>query len=366
MSDTIFYEQAFYGSGIEGYQVLKNSAHQYNSVIEKICGAIGTPDGFSKTSAFLINYLHGDMIFMGRCIPGPPDRYNRRTLFFHIIYGNIQKNIDGNINAFTLLRNNVFIDRVPEQCSQIAVAKNEKLNFTNESPFIWRKTPLAIQCNSPQNELIEQLLGKDVNDYSWASFSFAPLPNFRLYAISEYSSTPVNIDCCDVKGNIIQNKEQFKNKVESEKQQENTVVEKYKKRNLLLPLFIASLLVNAFLIYQNISLNSKAVEKEIIKEVVKEVPGPVQIKTVEKVVQLPPKPVDIKKIKTEVLVDIAKSFPRKDRIVDWEKELSRSENSVLRLKASNPQAKEYRLLQQFKIYVEFVNNNILTQLNEGE
>ena len=270
------------------------------------------------------------------------------------------------MNAFTLLRNNVFIDRVPEQCSQIAVAKSEKLNFTNESPFIWRKTPLAIQCNSPQNELIEQLLGKDANDYSWASFSFAPLPNFRLYAISEYSSTPVNIDCCDVKGNIIQNKEQFKKKVESEKQQEKTVVEKHKKRNLLLSLFIASLLVNAFLIYQNISLNSKAVEKEIIKEVVKEVPGPVQIKTVEKVVQLPPKPVDMKKLKRDVIADLKRIFPSQYRIKDWNKELSRNENNMLRERFEDANSPQYFFLKQCQIYVDFVNNNILTQLNEGE
>ena len=56
MTDKIWYEQAFYGSGVNGYQVLKNSAPQYDSIIEKICGAIGTPDGFSKMSQFLINY----------------------------------------------------------------------------------------------------------------------------------------------------------------------------------------------------------------------------------------------------------------------------------------------------------------------
>lgn len=366
MTDKIWYEQAFYGSRVNGYQVLKNSAPQYDSIIEKLCGAIGTPDGFSKMSQFLINYPHGDMIFMGSCVPGPPDRYNRKTLFFHIIYGSVQKNIDGNINIFSLLRNNNFSESQPEQCPQIAIAKNEKINFADSAPFVWNKKPLAIQCDSPQNELMEQLLGREVNNYAWASFSFAPLSNFRLYAISEYSSTPVNIDCCDVQGNIIQNKEQFKKKVESDKQQEKKVVEKHKKRNLLLPLFLASLLANVFLLYQNLSSSSKIIEKEIVKEVVKEVPGPVQTKIIEKVVQSPSKPVDMRKLKAEILADIAKSFPGKDRIMDWDKELSRPENSVLKLKSSNTKANEYRLLQRFKAYVDFVNNNILTQLNEGE
>lgn len=366
MTDKIWYEQAFYGSGVNGYQVLKNSAPQYDSIIEKICGAIGTPDGFSKMSQFLINYPHGDMIFMGSCVPGPPDRYNRKTLFFHIIYGSVQKNIDGNINIFSLLRNNIFSESQPEQCPQIAIAKNEKINFADSAPFVWNKKPLAIQCDSPQNELMEQLLGREVNNYAWASFSFTPLLNFRLYAISEYSSTPVNIACCDIKGNVIQNCEQPPRTIEPERPHSITSSHKNKKRNFLLYFFIISLLVNAILLLQSMSARPKIIEKEVVKEVVKEVPGPVQTRIVEKVVQLPSKPVDMKKLRKEILADIANSFPHKDRIMAWDKELSRPDNNALKLKAENPNAKEYRLLRQFKVYVDFVNNNILTQLNEGE
>ena len=348
MPENIWFEQAFYGSGINGYQVLKNSASQYDALIEKICGAIGTPDGFSKVAPFLINYPHGDKIFMACGVAGPPDRYNRKTLFFHVIYGDAKKSIENNINIFALWRKGLFAGKLPETCGKIAIAPQEQPASVGRAPFIWNKHDLAIQCTSPQNELLEQLLGKEVNQYPWASFSFAPLAGFKLYAISEYAATPLNITCCDTQGNIVQNPNRIQEKKMNDSPRTNPPqypAGKKSKTAVLLLLLIISVLGNLFLLWQPTTAPTEKTTSSPVKT---------EVKTVEKIVAVPAPAVDKEKLKKEFIAELAAKFPDDKRIADWNQEISPVWAMWLKDGEDRGQ-NQYELVQKIKYYIEFTN-----------
>ncbi len=365
MSENIQFEQAFYGSGVNGYQVLKNTNSQYDNIIEKICGEIGTPDGFSQVSPFFINYPYGEIVFMIYCTPGLPDKYNRKTLQFHIIYGNIQNCLNNDINAFSLFEQGVFSNRLPDICKRLTINSSRiKPHISGNAPFVWNKKALAIQCDAPQNELLKQLLGENALTYTWASFSFSPLPDFQLYAISKYAQTP-NIACCDTKGDIIHKGDRIQENTEYSQMVLPTTTEKNQSNKVIWYIFLcASISLNVFFIYQRVTYKPQVIEKEIVKEI--PVPGPEQTKIVEKIIQMPSPSVDTARLKREVLDELANSFPAKYRIKDWDNALSQSKNQLIKDMASDPQAMPYTFLQSIKSYVNFVNNKILNQTSKGE
>ena len=203
MGDKIRLQQAFYGCDAGGYRVLGITDRRYFPVVEKLCSGIGTPDGISKVSPFLLSLPVQDMLFMACCRLGASDAAGRQTLFFHLFYGPQEECRLSGVNAFTLFRGGLFAELPNDECPPIEIDANGVTSPVTTAPFIWSGNDLAIISESPQNDLLEALLGDQVFTAPWASFAFTPLSNFKIYAISKFVATPVGRECRDPAGKII-------------------------------------------------------------------------------------------------------------------------------------------------------------------
>lgn len=363
-TDYVRLGQAFYGSGTNGYSVLKTTNPQFDNIIEKFCSAIGTPDGFSTLSPFLINYPYGDCIFMACCMPGHLDRYKRKTIFFHVVFGTAQECINANIDIFTLFEQGVFISHLPASCEDLLLPPSTTSRQPTHAPFTWNKQRMAIVCEAPQNKLLEQLVGADAYSFAWASFAFAPLSGFKIYAISKYAAQPTDVVRCDTQGNVMNDQPRIERSSERASDAAPLSSSNQEQRKPSLALYVilaASLLINAIFIYRWMNYKPEVREKEVIREI--RVPGPVQTKI--EVRTIPAPPVDRTKLKSEVLAEIAQGFPEKYRIPDWDKTLSLPQHQMFKDKYIDSTANEYELLQKLKAYVDFTNN-ILNNKRQGQ
>ena len=241
----------------------------------------------------------------------------------------IQEMNESGVTIFSLWRDGFFRQDLPERCEQLSISRNETAPAEKAAPFVWNKENLAIQGSEPQNELMEQLLGKDSLKYAWSSFAFSALPDFNLYVISKSALLPENITCCDTDGKIIQYANQSsgqKNDRKGKEYMEKTTSAKNTKVIILLLLLLISVLMNVFLIYDRKNeVKASHIDKDALR--------------------------------AEIIADLAKSFPEQSKI-DWEKDVMN--DSYL----SHIFGKEYKPIQKIKVYIEFMNKNILTSKPE--
>ena len=227
-------------------------------------------------------------------------------------------------------------------------------------PFNWDQKPLAIQCNQPQNELLEQLLGKETNKFAWASFSYSPLLDFTLYAISKHADTPTNITCSDEYGKLLSNKYHSSNSKSNNQNMSFPPTTKNKNHSTIwLYAFIISLIGNVGFVYLQISHKPKVIKKEIIKKI--KVPGPVQTKIVEKRIKCNHKAIDKNALEKEFFQKLKNKFPKDYQIKNLTQELNKEIHQMIKDKSEDSNATEYKLLNKFIHYVNFVNENILNK-----
>lgn len=185
--------QAFYGRVQTGYRLLASSCSEFNQRIEQLCEAIGTPDGTSAVEPFFLNYIEGNNRFMMQCCVGNPDDAGRKILFFHILVGNHTELKKSGMGIASLIRNRLFETDLPfGPILDVSLEEDSySLPWGNKS-LVWDNDKLAIISNKPELNLLTGTLKGNIDNISWATFTFHPLDSFDIYVISEYVTRPTD------------------------------------------------------------------------------------------------------------------------------------------------------------------------------
>ena len=348
MEQQMILGQAFWGSDKDGYHILGISETRYRDIIEKLCLSIGTPDGLSEIKPFLISRLEGNTVFMACCRNGRPDTSHRKTLFFHVLFGDRSECDRLHISAFSLFRNGFFVSEPTADCNPMKVPAFQP-TANHRPPFAWNQDNLAIVAKSPQNELIENLVGGNANRYSWAAFTFSDLPQYKVFAVSEFVLAPKTRICRDTNGKII-----FTPEREAAPNIQNPEPP-VRRKSWAVILLLISVLLNVFLLFLLIQRNP--VQNTKIQDKAKPI---VQIKTVTKTIQLPgPSEDDVRK---KLIARWAADFPAESRIPDWNAAMGKEGDPLHDM--NKPTSFEYPVFCKLRRYVDFVNKNILQIPNE--
>ena len=195
--------QAFYGREQTGYRLLASSCPEFNQRIEQLCAVIGTPDGTSVVEPFFLNYIEENNRFMVQCCIGNLDDAGRKTLFFHVFIGNHSQLKQARMGIASLIRNKRFESKLPS--GPILDVSIEEENYSlpwGNQKLTWNNEKLAIISNKPELSLLTGTLRGDIDNISWASFSFHSLDNFDIYVLSEYVPMPNDRKCVTSNGAV--------------------------------------------------------------------------------------------------------------------------------------------------------------------
>ena len=207
---------------------------------------------------------------MIRVVIGNLDDAGRKTLFFHAYIGDHSELVSKKIGIEALIGSNAFVSQLTdtpispfnfEGCSHTVPWENVKFHWDNEK--------IAIVSDHQELNLICGILRNAIDVTNWASFSFRPLNDFKLYAISKYAALrPDDRKCIDEYGNVYPSLREQDD--ESMKNDAIPIQGSKRKANKLLILFLLiSIAMNAFLLLKGpeIQVEEKVVEKTVIKEV---------------------------------------------------------------------------------------------------
>lgn len=336
--------QAFYGRGQTGYRLLASSYSDFNQKIEQLCTSIGTPDGTSTFESFFLNFIEGNNRFMVQCCLGNPDEAGRKTLFFHVLIGNHYQLQQARMGIASLIRNKLFESKLPsgpildvsiEEESYSLPWGNQKLSWNNEK--------FAIISNKPELSLLTGTLRGDIDNISWASFSFRSLDNFDVYVLSEYVPRPNDRKCVNPDGTIAV----VPQKMQKPSQSSVPVVKQpiYQKSSNIKSIFLAmSLIVNCILCYLLIQSKTVQVPKDNVTNPTK-----------------PPEQVVVNNFpdrftKEEVIQELRDNFIQKYEIIEGSWEDQMEQDPILKRNYFDLKKYPLRLASG---YVQFVNSEIL-------
>lgn len=353
MKKIISLEQAFFGSDREGYHVLGISEPSFSRTVEKICSAIGTPDGFSEVSPFLISWPDGANLFMICCRLGNLDPSGRRTLFFHALWAERRECEANGINASVLLRGNVFVGAPAKECQPLSLDCGELSKSSGTKPvFPWRGAPLTILSHAPCNDLLEAQVGQRSTSIPWASFSFSELPEFRIYALSKFVLPPSDRDCCDISGKIISRAQGEGRTVEMSEKPFPASGNRKPAGKLLPAVLIISLILNVFLCYRLICRQPRETGRTAAPPAQvsggREKKAPVRTASRSGLSE--------EEVRKKVLSQLAAEFPDYARIGDLRQEIK---GTLLEDASNGALPKESVVFKKMIQYVDFVNNTIL-------
>ena len=198
-------DQAFYGrDSIRGYRLLASSNQTHNNVVEHLCASIGTPDGASILEPFYINHIENGFRFMISCVPGLPDDNGRKTLFFHAFIGRHRELQNSEFGIGDLIQSNAFISSY--KTGPVLPASFEETAASlpwGKTSIVWDRQDIAIQSSKPELPTITGLLKNEIDNFSWASFTFRPLDYCKAYVISQYVPMPQQRKCVSLSGEIL-------------------------------------------------------------------------------------------------------------------------------------------------------------------
>ena len=270
----IILQQAFYGRDLySGYRLLASTDTRHNKVIERLCASIGTPVGNSIVDPFYINYIENGYRYMIRAVNGNIDDSGRKTLFFHAYVGDHSELTSKKIGIEALIGANAFISQFTD--TPISPLNFEECSYTvpwENTKFHWNNEKIAIVCDHQKLNLICGILRNAINVTNWASFSFRPLNDFKLYAISKYAALlPDDRKCIDEYGNVYSGS----SKPDDENIKNDAIPIQEPKRKVnklllslsLLFLLSISIVINVFWLLKKPEVKEKVVEKIVIKEV---------------------------------------------------------------------------------------------------
>lgn len=332
-------EQAFFGNGPSGYQLLDITDKKYSSLVTKYCGAIGTPDGLSEVSPFLFSVPIADNVLMFCCQRGELDPSGRPTLFFHAMIANLIEAKQFNVNAYTLYNTGCFKNHIADSCKPLILARPFEKLQSSSAIFIWDGSPLAIVSAREEKNLLCSLLGNHVNEIAWSSFTFQPLPNFTLYVISKYVMLPQDRKCVSSTGQILSS-----GPIKGVRMMEPsmTSIQSKASKNWL-SLFFLSMLINIVLICAIVSLYK---QQNIISS-----PNPIKNKILNR---------------EDVINELRDKFPESSKILNFDEIMNKDERLKGIIENPNKELGEDGLIDKIKEYIDFVNKEIIVKQKQGE
>lgn len=192
-------EQLYWGHDGNRYRSLGASSQANGDVAGRIRDKLGTPDGLSEMKPFLVSVPYEDRLIMICGQRGKPDNIGRNTLFFHTLIGDRAECSRNHINAYSLWQGGYFKSEYSgaAQAEPLPVPELPEIPASGAEPPPWDGEKLAIRSSAPENELLYRMLGARINDIPWAGFTWNPLNDFTLYAISRYAEMPKDRPCWD-------------------------------------------------------------------------------------------------------------------------------------------------------------------------
>ena len=332
--------QAFYGRHSEkGYRMFASSAPQHNATIEKLCAAVGTPDGSSNVEPFYINFIENGYRYMISCCIGNPDDAGRKTLFFHAFVGNHEELKNAGVGIGTLI-NEQYFKNLYEPGPVLPVSIDDS-NYTlpwGKTTLTWNNEKLSIASNKPELSVITGILKNNIDSVAWASFSFRPLNDFQLYIISKFVSFPQDRKCVSLEGEILSQP----TKRSSVQTSSGKVEIKSRKKGKIGLFLTVSILINVVLLGVIFLLPTKV---KVVKE---EIPG------AERIVyrEVPAKGTTTKaQVLSELRTEFEKRYSRFNR--SWQEEMAADP-------ALNRQYSQYGkpALKKAEGYINFVHEFI--------
>lgn len=261
-------QQAFYGhSGAGGYKLLGSSDPAISATVTKLCESVGSYDGESAVEAFYLNWSDGTRRYMIRGTLGKKDGA-RPTLFFNALVGRESVLRASRVGICGLIAAGAFRDSFPGGALAAAeFAPGAAQAPFPPSPFPWNGENLAIVSAVPELDCIRGLLRDKLDAVNWASFTFAPLRDFRIYVISQNTGRPGDRLCVTPSGIRLAPSPRPK-PVETTPATPSapaTTILAPKSRGIVGKMLAASLLVNAVLLYCVFVFQPHGVDIEKIK-----------------------------------------------------------------------------------------------------
>ena len=239
-------DQAFYGrDSIKGYRLLASSNPTHNSIVERLCASIGTPDGSSVLEPFYINHIENGFRYMIYCGPGAPDDDGRKTLFFHAFIGSHRDLLNSEFGIGNLIQNNAFVTSYKTGSVLPSSFREDASSLPwGKTTIVWERNNLAIQSSKPELPIITGILKSEIDKFSWASFTFRPLDFCQLYIISQFIPVPQNRKCVNTSGETLNLRTKT---MSTDSHSTPTLKTSMQKRRTFLVPFCISLFVNVIL-----------------------------------------------------------------------------------------------------------------------
>ncbi len=340
-------EQIIFGSDARGYRILGHSvgATAFCDEFAKICSSFGPQDISYSGEPFLFNKVIGESVLMACGRSGAKDSAGRKTLFFSglILPSELSKKTGA--TPFTLFERRLFKEGYNGEVLERLTEDLEAIVSVPNSPSI--KCPsVIIGCDKPMNNLLKEMLGSQANSLNWASYSFCPLDNFDIYALSKSASLPDdNVNRYDLCGKPIAYERH--NEKSDMQYEENSDISRKPVRSKPRILTIASILLNFILLFALYHLSSRGNDAKI------ENINDVDEKTLSSAGE-------VEEHKFQRYPDLPK-----DKIEDLRTEAQDDSKYQLFcgiLKNKDQAGKfrnDYELFLKLEAYVQFVNNNFL-------
>ena len=188
--NTITFQQVFYGHNGTGYGILGTSHPGWGPHVAAICEAVGTPAS-REFQPFLISVPQSGCLIMIRACRGRVDSAGRKTIFFHALIASQKVVEQWGLNVFMLHKKyRVFTDTPVPDPQPFTLQVSEKPVPEQGGNAKGSFAPIVFISSTEETEQVHSFAGEAVNYLKWAGFSFQPLPDFDLYALSDTAAVP--------------------------------------------------------------------------------------------------------------------------------------------------------------------------------
>ncbi|MDO4568913.1 MAG: hypothetical protein Q4D38_00850 [Planctomycetia bacterium] len=185
------FEQIFYGHDGTGYRILRGRDAELNALVLGLCESVGTPQFAQEIRPFLINAPIANRVIMICGQKGRPDNSGRTTLFFHALVCPLRLAEEAGLDAFYLLEKGLFQSSLPEEVPEVFIHTKEvqesRVHVARQKS---RLKQVIMISDAPQNKLVRDILGNEVNRRKWMTFSWTPVQDFDFYVLSDQWALP--------------------------------------------------------------------------------------------------------------------------------------------------------------------------------
>ena len=254
-------EQIYYGSNEKslGYSCLNCSADgkEFVAFVEKVCAAIGTPDGFTKTKDFFVSTFYNNFCVMIKVFTGNKDFAGRSgALVFHALIGKKSDCKNYNITVASLNQSNYFNVQVSEIIESIEIksplSETEKQVLpANIFAAVNKNEKVAITTSEPLNKIGEAVCFSKELAYtkSFATMCYNSESELDIVCLSQEVSAPNNRKLFQPSGRMIIGNQAVQKKINQSKP-ENKKIETRKNKNKMIKLVLTiSIILNIILGY---------------------------------------------------------------------------------------------------------------------